>query len=153
MLTAYLADTNVATRRVLTRDPAHAEIKRAVDALILRGETVVITAQNLVEFQALATRPLEANGLGMTSTEANDQARDMEIIFPLLEETPTVYTHWRTLMKRYDVRGRQVYDARLVAVMLAHGITHILTSNAKHFRQFVEITVVEPKDVPGVTAP
>ncbi len=143
----YLADTNVAARRVLTADPAHAEIKRAVDALLLRGETVAITAQNIVEFQALATRPLEANGLGLTTAEANDEAWDMETIFPLLEEIPAVYTHWRALMERYDVRGRQVYDARLVAVMLAHGVTHILTTNASHFRCFLEIAVVEPKDL------
>ena len=143
----FLADTNVAARRVLTEDLAHAAIKRAVDALFLQGETVAITAQTLVEFQALATRPTEANGLGMSPVEANDQARDMEAIFPLLEETPAVYIHWRTLMERYDVRGRQVYDARLVAVMLAHGVTHILTANAGHFRRFAEITVVEPKDV------
>ena len=83
----------------------------------------------------------------MTTAEANDQARDMEAIFPLLEESPTVYTHWRALMERYNVRGRQVYDARLVAVMLAHGVTHILTTNVSHFRRFPEIVVVEPRDV------
>lgn len=143
----YLADTNVAARRILTQDPAHAQIKVAVDTLILRGETVAITAQNLVEFQALATRPLEANGLGLTTAEANEQARDMEAVFPFLEEIPSVYTYWRTLMERYDVRGRQVYDARLVAVMLAHSVTHLLTTNAGHFRRFSEITVVEPKEV------
>lgn len=134
---AFLADTNVAARRVLTQDPAHAEIKRAIDALLRRGETVAITAQTLVEFQALATRPREANA----------QARDMEAIFPLLDETPAVYVRWCALMERYDVRGRQVYDARLVAVMLAHGVTRVLTANASHFRRFVEISVVEPKDL------
>lgn len=45
-------------------------------------------------------------------------------------------------METVDVRGRQVYDARLVAVMLAHGITHILTFNGNHFRRFTGITVV-----------
>lgn len=147
MLSTYLADTNVAVRRVLTADPAHPEIKQAVDTLILRGEIVAITAQILVEFQALATRPLEANGLGMSPTEANIQAQEIETIFPLLEETPLVYNHWRSLMERYDVRGRQVYDARLVAIMLAHGVTHLLTTNANHFRRFLEITVIEPKDI------
>ena len=56
----YLADTNVAARRILTADPAHSVIKHAVDTLLLRGEEVSITAQNVVEFQALATRPLDA---------------------------------------------------------------------------------------------
>ena len=128
-------------------DPAHLEIKRALDALLIRGERVAITAQILLEFQSLATRPLSANGLGMTTLEANSQAHVIEAIFPFLDETPSVYMNWRMLMHRYDIRGRQVYDARLVAVMLAHGYTHILTANADHFRRFSEITVVEPKDV------
>ena len=67
----YLADTNVAARRILTSDPAHEEVKRAVDTLLRRGD--------------------------------------------------------------------------LVAVMLAHGVTHLLTLNPTHFRRFSDlITIVEP---------
>jgi predicted nucleic acid-binding protein len=71
----------------------------------------------------------------------------MEAVFPLVEETPAVCFYWRTLMEHHEVRGRQVYDARLVAVMLAHGLTHLLTLNPAHFRRFSEITVVEPYQV------
>ena len=143
----FLADTNIAARRVITSDPVHLEVKRVVDHLLLRRDIVAITAQTLIEFQALATRPSEANGLGLSTVEANLQASMMESVFPLLEETPAVYSHWRRLMEKYDIVGRQVYDARLVAVMLTHGVTHILTANAKHFRRFTEITVVEPHDL------
>jgi len=94
-LLRFLADTNLAARRILTSDPNHALIKQAVDSLLMRGDEVAITAQNLVEFQALATRPVEANGLGLTTAEANEQAHEMEAIFPLLEETPSVYNQWR----------------------------------------------------------
>ncbi len=52
--------------------------------------------------------------------------------------------HWRQLVDRYDVRGRQVHDARLVAVMLTYDITHLLTLNAADFYRFEEITVVVP---------
>ena len=55
MLIAYLADTNVATRRVLTQNPAHGEIKRAVDTLLLRGETVVIKNALLLKLNHLDT--------------------------------------------------------------------------------------------------
>ena len=144
---AYLADTNVSSRRVLLTDPLYGIVKSAIDALLLQGDTVYITAQNLVEFQALATRPVEANGLGLTPTQANERAVDIEAFFPLLAEVPEIYPHWRTLMETIDIRGRQVYDARLVAVMLAHGITHILTFNGSHFRRFPGITVVEPGDL------
>jgi predicted nucleic acid-binding protein len=147
----YLADTNVAARRVLTSDPLYEVVKRAIDTLFLRGDRILITAQCLVEFQALATRPLVANGLGLSPAEANEQAREIEAVFPLLVETPLIYTRWRTLMERHDVRGRQVFDARLVAVMQAHGVTHLLTTNAAHFRHFPGITVVEPHQVSGAS--
>jgi len=71
---AYFADTNVSSRRVLLSDPLYDTVKKTIDTLLQQGEIVYITAQNLVEFQALATRPVEANGLGLTPAEANERA-------------------------------------------------------------------------------
>jgi predicted nucleic acid-binding protein len=148
----YLVDTNVAARRVLASDPLHPMIKDAVDALLMRGDVLFVTAQCLIEFQALATRPAAANGLGLPSAEANALAHSILAVFPLLEETPAIYQNWRTLMDLYDVVGRQVFDARLVAVMQTHCISHLLTTNGNHFRRFSEITVVEPASVLGAPA-
>lgn len=143
----YLADTNIVVRWLLPHDPDYAAIRTAVLRLQARRDPVYVTPQVLVEFQALATRPAEANGLGMTTAEASRHAVRLEAVFPMLPDTPDIYPLWRALVDTYDVRGRQVYDARLVAVMLAHGVTHILTLNPSHFRRFTEITVVAPRDV------
>ena len=51
------------------------------------------------------------------------------------------------LVDTYGVIGRQVYDTRIVAVMHAYNITHLLTVIPTHFRRFANIAVVEPKDV------
>jgi len=143
----WLTDTNVVFRRVLASDPLHEIVKTALDTLILRGERVHITAQNLVEFQALATRPAAANGLGMTPAQASMEAQQIEALFPLAAETPAIYPLWRTLVDTHGVVGRQVFDARLVAVMHAHGLTHLLTLNSTHFQRFPGITVVDPHTV------
>jgi hypothetical protein len=50
--------------------------------------------------------------------------------------------------------GRQVHDANVVAVALAHGAAAIVTSNSRHFSRFTELIVVEglgaePSRVPG----
>ena len=92
----------------------------------------------------MATRPESANGLGFTSEEAIVAAREIEELFDLLPETPAVYPQWRTLVARYAVCGKQVHDTRLVAAMLVHGVTHILTLNGTDFRRFPGITIVEP---------
>ena len=141
---AYLLDTNVVWRRIRKNDPRHADVKSAIDALVEAGEQVYITAQNLVEFRAVATRPESANGLGFTSVEAITAASEIEAMFELLPETPAIYPQWRSLVAQYAVAGRQVHDTRLVAVMLVHGVTHLLTLNGRDFRRFSGITVVEP---------
>jgi predicted nucleic acid-binding protein len=142
---AYLADTNVMWRRFDPADPRYPEIKAALDKLLLAGEIVYITAQNLIEYQALATRPTDANGLGLTRAEANAKALVMECFYPLLPENAAIYPLWRGLMNTHEANGKAVHDARLVAVMLSHGVNHILTTNVAHFRRFAEIIVVAPK--------
>jgi predicted nucleic acid-binding protein len=143
---SYLADTNIVGRWALPQDPLYPQVRAAVLALRQRGETLYITAQNLLEFRAFVTRPLEANGLGMTAAQASNEIARIEAAFPLLPEMPTIFPLWRSLADTYGVIGRQVYDARLVAVMMAHGVSHLLTLNPGHFRRFAEITVVSPNE-------
>jgi hypothetical protein len=42
------------------------------------------------------------------------------------------------------VKGKQVYDARIVAALLRHHISHLLTFNASDFRRYSEMNIVEP---------
>jgi predicted nucleic acid-binding protein len=141
---SYLADTNVAARWGLPSDPLYPVIRQAIFTLQARREIVYITPQILVEFHALATRPMEANGFGWTPEAARNEARNMEAVFPLLPETAMIYPLWTALVDTHGIVGRQVYDARLVAVMQAHGINYILTCNGNHFRRFTEITAIDP---------
>jgi predicted nucleic acid-binding protein len=41
--------------------------------------------------------------------------------------------------------GKQVHDTRLVAAMIVHRVTHLLTLDAGDFLRFPEITVVHPQ--------
>ena len=51
------------------------------------------------------------------------------------------------LVKKYNVKGVNFHDTRIVAAMLVHGITHILTFNVEDFKRFIEIAVVHPNDI------
>ena len=68
-----------------------------------------ISAQNLVEFQAVATRPLEENGHGLPTAEASAKAREVEALFSYLPDNADIYPHWRRLIERHDVKGKQVH--------------------------------------------
>src|SRR5262249_27512991 len=128
----------------------HAAARQAIDALLASGEVVYLASQNLVEFWVVATRPEERNGLGMTAAEAEVELARLENQFPLLPDTAAVYAEWRRLVTTHGVVGIRSYDARLVAFMLVHAITHIVTFNVDDFRPYPGIVVVHPDDLgPG----
>jgi hypothetical protein len=65
----------------------------------------------------------------------------------LLPDSAATYYEWRRIVSRYEVRGLQVHDARLVDAMIVHGVTHILTLNGKHFSRFDGVTAVHPESI------
>jgi predicted nucleic acid-binding protein len=145
---AFLLDTNILARLASAGDARYAVTTRAVATLHRRGEVLHITPQNLIEFRALATRPVAVNGLGFAAVDAEAKAADFEAEFPLLPDVPAVYPAWKLLVETLGVIGRQVHDARLVAVCHAHGVTHLLTYDVAHFRRLTAfgpaVTVVDP---------
>ena len=145
-----LVDTNVLLRRL---EPGHDHYRAAVAAisrLIESGETVHIAAQSIAEFWAVATRPPAQNGLGLDIAAAASAVAEIERTFGLLfSDEAMVYRHWKRLVVERRVTGRRVFDARLVAVMLAHGVAQLLTFNAADFAG-LGVAVLEPQVVAGV---
>ena len=64
---AFLADTSLLGRLANLTDPQFPVANNAIMELHRRGEVIYITAQNLVEFHNMATRPTAVNGLGLTA--------------------------------------------------------------------------------------
>ena len=148
---AHLVDTSILARLANTTDALHAVAARAVLELHQRGQVLHVTAQNLIEFRNLATRPKVVNGLGLSVAEAEAKSAVFEGKFPLLAETPDIYTAWKALVGALGVIGKRVHDARLVAVCHVHSVTHLLTFNVVHFVGLAGfgpgIVVVDPATV------
>jgi predicted nucleic acid-binding protein len=142
----YLVDTNVLLRWSQTQLPEHPLAFGAVDTLQRRGEVVFLTPQNLVEYWSVASRPASSNGLGNDPAEVDRDVRRLEQFFPLVPDIPAIHGEWRLLVVALAVSGRQVHDARLAAVMRAHGIDRILTFNTADFLRDPGITAVHPRD-------
>ena len=49
--------------------------------------------------------------------------------FLFLRDERAVFEHWHDLVSQHEVRGKNAHDARLVAAMRRHGLTHLLTNN------------------------
>jgi predicted nucleic acid-binding protein len=148
---AYLIDTNILVRLANATDVNHLEASRSVVELHRRGETLHITAQVLIEFRNVATRPAALNGLGLSTNEVEALVAGFEASFSLLSETPDIYPAWKGLVEALSVVGKQVHDARLVAVCHASKVTHLLTFNVNHFARLsgygAGLIVVNPTSV------
>jgi predicted nucleic acid-binding protein len=147
----YLVDTNILARLTDMADSQHAVAAQAVVELHRRREVLHVTPQVLIEFRNVATRPRAQNGLGLSAVDAEAQAAAFEAIFPLLPETPDIYPAWKALVDALGVTGKQVHDARLVAVCHVHAVTHLLTLNVSDFARMAAfrpgIIVVDPASV------
>jgi predicted nucleic acid-binding protein len=148
---AYLVDTSVLGRLANTLDPLNTVAVQATAELHRKGEVLHITPQNLVEFRNMATRPISANGMGLSAAEAQAKSAEFEANFPLLTETPAIFPAWKALVDGLGVIGKQVHDARLVAVCHVHAVTHLLTFNVGHFTRLAGfgpgVVVVDPATV------
>ena len=144
----YLVDSNILLRLLQRNNPQHSTIRQAVRALMARGDELCCAPQNIVELWNVSTRPATARGgFGLTTTETDRRVRLIERVFTVLEETPAVYSEWRHLVVGNSVIGVQVHDARIVAVMNVHRLTHVLTLNGADFSRYAGITCVAPDQV------
>ncbi len=148
---AQLVDTSLLLRLANPGDVLFSVAANTVKELHRQGELLRIAPQNLIEFRGSATRPAEVNGLGLSSADAEFQAAEFEVTFSLLPETPEIFPAWKALVQAAGVTGKQVHDARLVAICQVYGITHILTFNVRHFNRLVSfapgISVVNPNSI------
>ena len=147
----YLIDTNVLLRFIQSDDPRYQISQDAVHKLNVEGHQLRTTSQNLTEFWNVSTRPIKNNGFGHEPSETNHILRRVERLFPLLPDSPNVYSEWRKLVVSYNVSGQQVYDTRLVASMVCNDIKHILTFNTSDFTRYVNhgIVAVDPETLSG----
>jgi len=148
---AYLLDTGILARLANGKDAQHAVAARAVLELHRRSEVLYVTPQVMTEFRNVATRPVTVNGLGLATVDTEALAATFEVRFPLLPETPDIYPAWKTVVGALGVIGKQVHDARLVAVCHVHAVTHVLTFNVAHFTRLAGfgpgVVVVDPASV------
>jgi predicted nucleic acid-binding protein len=140
-------DTNILVRLSDASSAHHLLTKKAVDDLLADEADLLLCTQVMIEFWAVATRPKDANGLGMSIEKASATLRDYESMTQFLPEASGVASGWRTLVEKYGIKGKSAHDARIVALMLEHNVTEILTINVTDFESFPEITTHSPLPV------
>jgi predicted nucleic acid-binding protein len=140
-----LVDTGILLRLFEANDPQHGVVRGALRILRARGDTLVIAAQNAAEFWNVCTRPVTARGgLGLSVADADRRLRIVEQLFRVIPDRAAAYQVWRHSLVAHGVQGVQVHDARLVALMQLHGISHVLTLNGSDFARYTGVVPIAP---------
>ncbi|MEX2305993.1 MAG: PIN domain-containing protein [Pirellulales bacterium] len=146
----YLIDTGILLRLVDTQDSYHGLVQAAFETLGNQRDDLYITTQNVAELWNVATRPLANNGLNLPPAAISQLFQQaIEPFCTIVTEPDTMPTEFRRLLLQYSVVGKQVHDARLVAMMLVWQIENILTLNDRDFRRYQPegITIVTPASI------
>jgi predicted nucleic acid-binding protein len=142
-------DTNILVYALDTESPFHL---KAIDFVnrTARGELKMgISPQVVGELYATITNPKKASR-PLSPSEAVDviraiwEAKNIRKIFPKQETLELTLR----LVKRYQLKSLDFFDAQIVATMLDNGVTTIYTVNGGDFAMFEEIKAVNPLKQP-----
>jgi predicted nucleic acid-binding protein len=131
-----MVDTNVL---LAATDESRAEHH---DALTILNDwpsgrtTLCVSGQILREYLAVATRPADANGLGLKSPDALGNVDAIRERATLLADGAKVTERLLGLLADIECGGKQVHDANVIATMLVHGIDTVVTMNVDDFARF-----------------
>ena len=144
----YLIDTGVLLRLFDDSDPHFATIRDALRKLRRGGHSLYTCHQNIAEFWNVSTRPMTARGgYGHSQSSTERRVRFIESFGHVIGESPASYYEWRRLVLTHAIVGVAVHDARIVAIMFAASITHIITLNPDDFRRYAGLVVLTPADI------
>lgn len=135
-------DTNVLLAATDEDRGSHGDALVALNERPSTGSTLYLSGQILREYLVVATRPVGANGLGLSRPDALANAQAFTERATLLEETAAVAMSLRQLVATRRVSGKRIHDANVVATMATHGVRALLTENVDDFTGFPEIEVV-----------
>lgn len=141
-----ILDTNILLAATDESREDHADAIAAINEWPASGVVLYTSGQILREYLAVATRPVQHDGLGMTQPDAIANVRALRARLHLLSEDVKVSERLLELLDQIECRGKQVHDANVVATMLVHGIGTVVTLNADDFARFGhQVSVVGPR--------
>lgn len=135
-----VVDTNVLLAATDRSRGAHAS---ATAFLNDDQRRLALTPQIVREYLAVTTRPVEVNGFGLSGEDAVGNVEQFLDDMELLSEDASTTRRLMDLIGKRSAAGKQVHDANVVAVALAHRASAIVTDNGRHFSRFADLIGVE----------
>jgi predicted nucleic acid-binding protein len=106
------------------------------------GVDLYLGTQVLREYLVVATRPIENNGLGMTTNTALDNIKRFRKRSSLVAETlqaGELFIEWAA---KYGTRGKKLHDLQILATASVARMHALITANEKDYPKSSLITVI-----------
>jgi predicted nucleic acid-binding protein len=131
-----LLDTNLLLSATAPLRPLHRAALAVLNDWPNRGLVLAVSSQILREYLVVATRPIEVNGLGLSTEDALANVTAFRGRIRLLEDGEPVWDRLRALVAAYGCKGKQIHDTNVVACALTSGVTKLVTANVGDFNRF-----------------
>lgn len=140
---AVFLDSNVLIAASVEEHPSHAIASALIERLATAGAITYVSPQVCREFLSVMTRAPVA-GIAFSTVEALEVLGGWLVESSLLDESGDVVGELLRLVARYDVKGKQVHDANVVATMIANRVSRLATLNLSDFRRYEDLLTLEP---------
>lgn len=140
---ATFVDTNVLIYSTVVQSPFHSSAMQRLKDLSSATVPLWVSRQILREYLAGITRP-GSHTTPISATQACADVITFERRFLIAEDGPSVTSQLLKLLASIPCAGKQVHDANIVATMLAHGVTTLLTHNVVDFQRFGSLITIMP---------
>ncbi len=137
-------DTNILVYASRQRSPFYGRAAAGLRNAASGSGPLWFSRQVLREYLAVVTRP-QPTEPALSGTMAVADAQAFLARLHVAEDGPRVTEILLQLLVQHPSGGKQIHDVNIVATMLAHGISRLLTFNEPDFRRFSGlITLVVP---------
>lgn len=138
-----LVDTNVWVARIIEDHDFHERARTKLDELADQNELFCISGQIIRELISVCTLGRNLSRL-LRWDELRREIDSLLAQTVLLTENESTTKKLIDLGESYQVMGKQIHDANIIAIMLTHGLNRLLTFNPDDFKRFNEIEVILP---------
>lgn len=140
-----VVDTNVLIYATVDAAPLCDEARTWMANLQRQNVTLCVTPQICREYLVVLTGdPVFERDF--TPAEALDVLAQLRQSLRTLFPSEEAFDELLRLIRRYEVAGKRIHDANIVAAMGTKEIAHLATYNRQDFAQFEEVTLLAPPE-------
>ena len=133
-------DTNILVYLANSSSPFHKDVLKSFQQLS-NSHQLFISGQVLREYAVIMTHPKIVEH-PLTPDEVVEDIRKWKRILSVVDETELVNETLLMLLKKYQLKGKRIHDANIVATMLTYSISSLFTMDKSDFKKFDEISTL-----------